>query len=427
MQAKGAEHAVQHISHAGHVAEVFEDRDQRKHDDDKRHKAHDAAEAVDNAADDERLEEAVGHQGAYGLAKPAEAVFDPSLRVCADHEGQLEHGVQHAEHDKGAEQRVGQHLIQLVGQLKAVLGRFAPDGPAAQHATDKSVTVVGDDGFGRRLQGIPKMIGHGFPVGAQLRGHIGHTFHLPQDFGIVFQHLQGNPAGGIAIRQQPFLGKEPFHLGEDRIEIRAIGNVQRSAPPAAKGDGFAQGVLEPFAGTRHSRHHGDAELFAQLLRVHLNARFPGFIHHIAGQHDRQAHLHDLDGEEQVALKRGGVHQIHDRHRPFLGLFGREHGTGDDFLLRVRRQGIRAGKVHHEDFDTVDGDVAFFLVDGDAGIVPDMLMGSGVFVERRGFPAVRVPRQRNADLFQRDVLRLAAVLAAVRAIGMGLAHATSTVM
>ena len=57
----------------------------------------------------------------------------------------------------------------------------------------------------------------------------------------------------------------------------------------------------------------------------------------------------------------------------------------------------------------------------------MLMGSGIFVERRGFSAVRVPRQRNADLFQRDVLRLAAVLAAVRAIGMGLAHATSTVM
>ena len=57
----------------------------------------------------------------------------------------------------------------------------------------------------------------------------------------------------------------------------------------------------------------------------------------------------------------------------------------------------------------------------------MLMGSGIFVERSGFPAVRVPRQRNADLFQRDVLRLAAVLAAVRAIGMGLAHATSTVM
>ena len=139
------------------------------------------------------------------------------------------------------------------------------------------------------------------------------------------------------------------------------------------------------------------------------------------------HLHDLDGEEQVALKRGGIHQIHDRHRLFLGLFGREHGTGDDFLLRVRRQGIRAGKVHHEDLNAVDGDVAFLLVDGDAGIIPDMLMGSGIFVERRGFPAVRVPRQRNADLFQRDVLRLAAVLAAVRAIGMGLAHATSTVM
>lgn len=198
-------------------------------------------------------------------------------------------------------------------------------------------------------------------------------------------------------------------------------------PRASKGDGFTQSVLEAFAGTRHGRHNGNAELFAQLLRIHLNARFPGFIHHIAGQHDRQAHLHDLDGEEQVALKRGGVHQIHDRHRLFLGLFGREHGTGDDFLLRVRRQGIRAGKVHHEDLNAVDGDVAFLLVDGDAGIIPDMLMGSGIFVERRGFPAVRVPRQRNADLFQRDVLRLAAVLAAVRAIGMGLAHATSTVM
>ena len=57
----------------------------------------------------------------------------------------------------------------------------------------------------------------------------------------------------------------------------------------------------------------------------------------------------------------------------------------------------------------------------------MLMGSGVFIERRGFPTVRVPRQRNTNLFQRDVLRPAAVLTAVRAIGMGLTHATSTVI
>ena len=159
----------------------------------------------------------------------------------------------------------------------------------------------------------------------------------------------------------------------------------------------------------------------------MDAGLAGFVHHVAGQHDRQAHFHNLDGKEQVALKCGGVYQIHDRHGFFLGLFRREHGTGDDFLLRVRRQGIRAGKVNHQDFDAVDGDIAFFLIDGDAGIVPHMLMGSGVFIERRGFPTVRVPRQRNTNLFQRDVLRPAAVLTAVRAIGMGLTHATSTVI
>ena len=276
------------------------------------------------------------------------------------------------------------------------------------------------------MQGVLQMLSHGFPFGAQPGRHARHLFELSQDFGVVFQHFEGDPTSGIPVREQRVLGKDAFHAGEHGIKILPVGNVQRRAAPAPEGDGLPESLLEPFAGAGHGADHRNAELLAEQFRIHMDAGLAGFVHHVAGEHHRKPHFHDLHGQEQVALKGGGVHKVDDRKRLFLDLFRREHGAGDDFLLRVGRQRVRAGEVHHEDFRAVKGDEAFLLVHGHAGIVPHVLMRARIFVERGGFPAVRVARQRDADLFQGDMSGLAA-FPAVRALNLSLTHATSTVI
>ena len=72
-------------------------------------------------------------------------------------------------------------------------------------------------------------------------------------------------------------------------------------------------------------------------------------------------------------------------------------TGDDFLQRVRRQGIDAGQVGDDDVVMLL-QLAFLLLHGDARPVADELVGTGQGIEQRGFAAVRVARKGNSDMF-----------------------------
>lgn len=69
------------------------------------------------------------------------------------------------------------------------------------------------------------------------------------------------------------------------------------------------------------------------------------VHHVQRHHHGQADFNELGGQIQVALEVGGVHDVEDG----VGFFIDEIIAGNDFLKRVRRERVDAGKVLNDDF------------------------------------------------------------------------------
>ena len=65
--------------------------------------------------------------------------------------------------------------------------------------------------------------------------------------------------------------------------------------------------------------------------------------------------------------------------------------GDDFLRRIRADGVDAGQVHHGAV-LLPPDLTGLLVHGDAGEVAHVLVGAGELVKEGGLAAVLVAGQ-----------------------------------
>ena len=134
-----------------------------------------------------------------------------------------------------------------------------------------------------------------------------------------------------------------------------------------------------------------ADPFGKLLRVDFVAVLFHDVHHVDCQDHRNAELDKLCGEVEVALEVRAVHDVQDRIRTFVD----QIISGDDFLQRVRGQGIDAGKVG-DDHVAVTFQLTFLLFNRDARPVAYELVGAGQRVEQRRFAAVRVAREGNAN-------------------------------
>ncbi len=74
----------------------------------------------------------------------------------------------------------------------------------------------------------------------------------------------------------------------------------------------------------------------------------------------------------------------------------QHGVAGDLLVRAAgAQGIGAGQVEHRHRPAGGGlDPAFLPLDGDAGVVGDLLVGAGQGVEQGGLAGVGIADQRD---------------------------------
>ena len=129
---------------------------------------------------------------------------------------------------------------------------------------------------------------------------------------------------------------------------------------------------------------GDAQGAAHALDVDGAAIGGDLVHHIQGQHHGDAHFHQLEGQVQVPLNVGGVHDVDDT----VGLLVDNEVPGDDFLRRVGPDGVDARQVYHRAV-LLAPDRAGLLVHRDAGEVAHVLVGAGELVEQGGLSAVLV--------------------------------------
>ncbi|MGY3120475.1 hypothetical protein ACVWXQ_004412 [Bradyrhizobium sp. S3.14.4] len=147
--------------------------------------------------------------------------------------------------------------------------------------------------------------------------------------------------------------------------------------------------------------HGHAELLGEPLHVDGDAAAARDVEHVEHEDHRPA------GALQLQQQADGQAQIgrvgHAQHEVGHGFAGRlaEHEVTSDLLVRAAAaQRVGAGQVDHRDLASQGRDEeAFLALDGDAGIVRDLLSAAGQRVEQRRLAAVR--RAHQGEMQQRS--------------------------
>ena len=157
---------------------------------------------------------------------------------------------------------------------------------------------------------------------------VGQTGFMP-DLAVAFQHLEGYPAGQVAVCQENAFSDALFHIRNNGVKIAAVGKTQGLAFAfTGQGDGRLHGRLQSFAAAGYHGQHGNAQQLAQVLHINMDAGGTGLVHHVAAEHYGDAHFQHLNGEQQVAFQRRGVHHVDDGlHMP-----GAQLPSGHQFFL-----------------------------------------------------------------------------------------------
>ncbi len=238
---------------------------------------------------------------------------------------------------------------------------------------------------------------------------------------VALQQLHGDPSGTIPMLQNAPLRQQGFHFSDHRVKIRAVADAQGFAPGVLppEGDGGRHDFLQTLAGAGHGFPHRNAETPPEHFAVDVHPGPARLVHHVQGQGHGDAHFQDLHGEQQVALKRRGVHHVHHGQRRLA----REHLAGDDLFGGIGRQRIGSGQVHKGHFRIVQPEDALFLFHGHAGVVAHMLARAGIGVECRGLARIGIAGQGDARLALVQGDHAAAFPLAGRSFGMQFACLT----
>jgi len=154
---------------------------------------------------------------------------------------------------------------------------------------------------------------------------------------------------------------------------------------------------------------GSPEIPFQLGEIVFQPLPVGLVAHVEGEQHRDMELGKLGGEIETPARNGGVDHVEDQVDPRPGQF-----LKDDVLLGgARRERVDARQVHQFNLHAVEREAAGLAFDRHAGVVADMLAGSGQGVEDAGLAAVGVARQRDAKfrLHSADSPRLSRIPAA----------------
>ena len=155
------------------------------------------------------------------------------------------------------------------------------------------------------------------------------------------------------------------------------------------GDGHLSGLLAALVLQGGDLDGLAAQLLGQLVQVDLVAVLADQVDHVDCHDNGDAQLDQLGGQIEVTLDVGAIDDIQDG----VGLLVDQVAAGDDLFQRVGRQRVDTGQVLDHDV-VVALQLAFLLLNGNAGPVADILVRTGQAVEQGGFAAVRVACQSN---------------------------------
>ena len=150
-------------------------------------------------------------------------------------------------------------------------------------------------------------------------------------------------------------------------------------------------LLHPLAGAGSDGDDRHTQLLGQPVHVDPVPPLFHLVHEVEGHHRGPLQLQQLDGEVQVALQIGGVHNVDDA----VGGRADDKVPGHNLLHGVGGQGVDAGQVHHRHRPVTDAGLPLLLLHRHAGPVAHILVGAGESVEQGGLAAVGVAGQSDA--------------------------------
>ena len=303
-------------------------------------------------------------------------------RADGDH-GDVVNKEHHDREDGQAQPAVGDDLIDLIGggELFAALFLVA----ALDELCDVDVALVGDDALGVVVELGLRRLDVLFDVVHRLGGNAELCEHLV----VALKDFDRVPA--LLLFRHGVHGRL-FDVGDGVLD-RAGEGVHRDGLGALGGaDGSLGSVHDAVALECGDLDDLAAKLTGELLDVDLITVLADDIHHVDGDDHGDAELGKLGGEIQVTLEVRAVDDVQDR----VGTLTDQVVTGDDFLQRVRGQGVNTGKVH-DDHVIVLFELTFLFLHGDAGPVTNELVRTGQRIKQRRLTAVGVAREGNFDL------------------------------
>ena len=374
--------------HTGHVSSILQNgqEEEKNHDNGQKtqYTAHSGKNTVDYQTVDHRVQ-AVGRES--GVNDDRQSVDTSGQQVGEEGAEDIESQIEDGQHDT-KENRQGQVLV----------GNDPVDGLAPLALSGRPAFHHG--GIAYPLNEVVAHVGQsGVAVHATFGLHLCDT--VLQKLQFVLVQLQ--PIPDIRVVLNEFGGgeadREPggFRVVLDLMDHRMDAAVDRTGSAEIvyrRIDSVFSGVdcgadqlIHTLVFHGRDGDHRDAQRLGHAFDVDGAAVGGDFVHHVQRQYHGNAHLHQLQGQIQVPLDVGGVHDVDDA----VGLLIQNEVPGDDLLRRIGTDGVNARQVHHRAV-LLAPDFTGLLVHRDAGEVAHVLIGAGELVEQRGLAAVLVSGQ-----------------------------------
>ena len=374
--------------HPGHVAGVLQngEEEEQHHDDgqEAQHAAHAGEHAVDHQGVDHRVEPVGGETAVRGHGEGVDPGGQQVRQKGADDvEGQEEDAQHDGEEQRQGEILVGDHPVDGIAALP-LPALTALDHRAGADALDEVVAHIRQGG---------------------VAVHAALILHLPDAVLDQLQLVlvQGQARRDIRVPLDELGGGEPdgdaglFRVVLDLVDHRVDAPVDRTggAEVVHRGvhlvpcglDSDLHQLVHALVLHGGDGDHRDAQGLGEPLDIDGAAAGGDLVHHVQSQHHGDPHLHQLEGQVQIPLDVGCVHDVDEAVGPLV----EDEVPGDDLLRRIGPDGVDARQVHHRAV-LLPPDGAGLLVHRHAGKVAHMLVGAGELVEQRGLAAVLIAGQ-----------------------------------
>ncbi len=248
------------------------------------------------------------------------------------------------------------------------------------------IALTSDDGFGIVVQ----FSLCGFDVLFDMRHRLRLDIQDRQHFVIAFEDLDCIPALFFLRQIMQF----SFFDMSDRVFDRPRECVHRNRLRLMRCFNCGlSGFHQPLALERRDLDHFAAQLARQFGKIDLVAIFAHDVHHVDGNHHRNAQLGQLCRQVKIALQVRTVDDIEDSIRRFI----QQILTRDNLFQCIWRERVNARQVRYNDVIMLL-ELAFLLFYRDTRPVSNKLVGASQRIEQRCLAAVRIARQRNFNYF-----------------------------